>query len=107
MISRREFLKTAGVLTAAVASGGLPLTAAELKPATARNLPRWRGFNLTEKCVKRRNGNNPPFREDDYAMLADWGFDFTRLPLSYLCWTDPDDLLNIREAELKEIDDVI
>jgi endoglucanase len=108
MISRREFLKSAGALTATAACSTLSLSAAaELKPATARKLPRWRGFNLTEKCVKRRTGNNPPFREDDYAMLADWGFDFTRLPLSYLCWTEPDDLLKIREAELKDIDDVI
>src|SRR5712675_1937682 len=92
MISRREFLKSAGALTATAASSTLSLSAAaELKPAAARKLPRWRGFNLTEKCVKRRNGNNPPFREDDYAMLADWGFDFTRLPLSYLCWTEPDE----------------
>jgi len=107
MISRREFLKSAGALTAAAASSTLGLAATELKPATARKLPRWRGFNLTEKCVKRRNGNNPPFREDDYAMLADWGFDFTRLPLSYLCWSEQDDLLKIRDAELKDIDDVI
>jgi len=40
-------------------------------------------------------------------MLADWGFDFTRLPLSYLCWSEQDALLKIREAELKDIDDVI
>jgi endoglucanase len=104
-MNRREFLKTAGTLTAAAAS--LPLAAADLKPATARKLPRWRGFNLTEKCVKRRNGNNPAFRESDYEMLADWGFDFTRLPLSYLCWTEPDDLLKVRETELKDIDDAI
>lgn len=108
MISRREFLKSASALTATAASSALSLSvAADLKPATARKLPRWRGFNLTEKCIKRRSGNNPPFREDDYAMLADWGFDFTRLPLSYLCWTEPDDLLKIRDAELKDIDDVI
>ena len=71
MINRRQFLKTAGALTAATASSTLPLTAADLKPATAHKLPRWRGFNLTEKCVKRRNGNNPPFRESDYEMLAE------------------------------------
>src|SRR5438874_2205536 len=107
MISRRQFLKTAGALTAAAASTALPVAAAELKPATARKLPRWRGFNLTEKCIKRRNGNNPPFRESDYAMLAEWGFDFTRLPLSYLCWAEPDDWLKIREPELKDIDEAV
>lgn len=108
MISRRHFLKSAGVLSAAAsASTMLPLGAAEPKPANARKLPRWRGFNLLEKYIKERNEKNPPFRESDYAMLAEWGFDFTRLPMSYLCWTEPNDWLKIREAELKDIDEVI
>lgn len=105
-MNRRDFLKTAGALTAIAASPSFAL-AADFKTPTAKKLPRWRGFNLTEKCVKWRNRNNPPFRESDYQMLADWGFDFTRLPLSYLCWTEPDDWLKIRDAELKDIDDVI
>lgn len=107
MINRRKFLKTTAALTAAAASSSFPLAAAEAKSPTAKKLPRWRGFNLTEKCVKWRNGKNPAFRENDYEMLADWGFDFTRLPLSYLCWTEPGDWLKIRETELKDIDDVI
>ena len=72
----------------------------------ARHLPRWRGFNLLEKFVKQAGGN-PPFREADFALLAEWGFDFTRLPLSYLCWTDPNDWLKLREEELKHLDDAV
>src|SRR5947209_10616341 len=107
-MNRRQFLLATSTLgVAATAGSSCSLGAAELKPATAHKLPRWRGFNLTEKCVKRRNGNNPPFRETDYAMLAEWGFDFTRLPLSYLCWTEPDDLRKIRQTELNDIDEVI
>ena len=30
-----------------------------------------------------------PFREDDFAWIAELGFDFVRLPLDYRCWTDP------------------
>src|ERR1051326_3358647 len=100
VMNRRAFLKTAGALAATAASFPFSLAAAELKSPSAKKLPRWRGFNLTEKCIKRRNGNNPPFRESDYQMLADWGFDFTRLPLSYLCWTEPGDWLKIRDTEL-------
>jgi len=103
-VTRREFLRTSGALTVALAIPELGLRAAELKSAAASHLPRWRGFNLTEKCVKEREGNNPPFRESDFALLAGWGFDFARLPLSYLCWTDPDDWLKVREAELKDLD---
>src|SRR5262249_2834576 len=104
VVTRREFLQTAGTLAAAAALPELRLRAAELKTATASHLPRWRGFNLTEKCVKQREGNNPPFRETDFALLSAWGFDLARVPLSYLCWTDPDDWLKVREAELKDLD---
>jgi endoglucanase len=73
---------------------------------TARHLPRWRGFNLLEKFVK-RPGGNPAFREADFETMAEWGFNFTRLPLSYLCWTDPSDWLKLREAELKHLDEAV
>ena len=107
-MNRRQFLQTAGALAAAAAvSSGWPLTASEMKSVTASKLPRWRGFNLTEKCVKRRGGNTPPFQESDFALLAEWGFDFARLPLSYLCWTDPEELVKVREADLKDIDDAV
>ncbi len=113
-MNRREFLQTAGAFAvAAVASPALPLAAAEDKAPTPRHLPRWRGFNLLEKFTKRQEGN-PPFREEDFALIAEWGFNFTRLPLSYLCWTDPSDWprsergwLNLREPELKDIDGAV
>jgi len=106
-VNRRQFLLTAGALAAACVSPALPLTASEVQPATASKLPRWRGFNLTEKCDKRRGGNNPPFQESDFALLAEWGFDFARLPLSYLCWTEPEELLKVRESDLQDIDEAV
>lgn len=103
-MDRRQFLRTTATLAAAAATtSAFPLSAATPSP-TARRLPRWRGFNLTDKCVKRRNGN-PPYRESDFALLAEWGFDFARLPLSYLCWTEPGDWLKLREEELKHLDE--
>jgi endoglucanase len=106
-MNRRQFIHTAGAFTVAAASSPvLSLGAADKEPVTARHLPRWRGFNLLEKFVKRQGGN-PPFREADFALVAEWGFDFTRLPLSYLCWTDPNDWLKLREEELKHLDDAV
>src|SRR5215467_12991614 len=106
-MTRRQFLRAASGLVLTTAASAIPLAAAEFKPAQASRLPRWRGFNLTEKCVKRCDGNNPPFLETDFALLEEWGFDFVRLPLSYQCWTDPEDWLKVREAELKDIDDAL
>ncbi len=42
----------------------IDLARAAAEPPTARRLPRWRGFNLLEKFVK-RGENNPPFEEQD------------------------------------------
>lgn len=104
-MNRRQFLLATGTMAAAAASA-LRLDAAEFKPATARRLPRWRGFNLLEKFTKNQGGN-PAFKESDFALIAEWGFNFTRLPMSYLCWTDPADWLKLREEELKHVDSAV
>ena len=73
---------------------------------TASHLPRWRGFNLLEKFTDQRNA---PFVESDFQWMAEWGFDFARLPLSYWCWAEPDPerWLELREDVLREIDDAL
>jgi len=67
----------------------------------ARKLPRWRGFNLLEKF---NAGRNEPFVESDFAWMAEWGFDFVRLPMDYRCWTDRNDPYQLDEKVLGEID---
>jgi endoglucanase len=48
-----------------------------------------------------------PFQESDFAWMAEWGFDFVRLPLSYRCWTAPGDWLDIREEGLRAVDGAV
>ena len=104
-MNRRRFVRAAGLLTlAASTTPGLCL--AETKTPNAHRLPRWRGFNLLEKFTK-WDGGNPPYQESDFAAMAEWGFDFARLPTSYLCWTDPKDWLKLQEPELKHIDGAV
>lgn len=106
-MNRRRFIATTGALAAAAAAGPLRVAAEsrapELKPATSEHLPRWRGFNLLEKFIRRPEGN-PAYVETDFAWMAEWGFDFARLPMSYLCWIEPGEWLKLREAELKHVD---
>lgn len=105
-MNRRQFLTTTGAtLALAGFAPPLPANAADPKAVGATRLPRWRGFNLLEKFVAQKQ-RNPPFREDDFALMAEWGFDFARLPMSYLCWAegDPATWMKIREDELKDID---
>ncbi|GGJ00652.1 endoglucanase [Alicyclobacillus cellulosilyticus] len=64
-------------------------------------LPRWRGFNLLEMFTHRHDGN---FREDDFRWIAEWGFDFVRIPMSYRLWAPGPDVYDIREEVLEKVD---
>jgi len=106
-MNRRQFGKAAAALAlGAAVSPTLAIGATENPVPDAHHLPRWRGFNLLQKFVKRPRGN-PPFDERDFVLIQEWGFDFARLPLSYLCWTDSTDWLKLREEDLKDIDQAV
>ena len=74
--------------------------------------PRWRGFNIlgmfcsTESCY---NDFRSPgyFLEEDFKMMADWGFDFVRLPLSYRLWSDVKNPYEINEDKISRLDEAI
>ncbi|MEE8451122.1 MAG: cellulase family glycosylhydrolase [Thermoguttaceae bacterium] len=105
-MKRRDFLQTAALGTATTLFGRTvdaapPSDAAEL----ARKLPEWHGFNLLEKFIKSRH--NGPFLETDFQWIAEWGFDFVRLPMDYRCWTDSADPYKLDENVLGEIDQAV
>lgn len=104
---RRHFLALAAASSVGLATTPC-LCAADWKPVSARKLPRWRGFNLLEKFIA-RPGGNPAYAEKDFSMMAEWGFDFVRLPMSYHCWasSQPTEWLVIREEEIRHIDQAI
>lgn len=89
---------------AALATLGVDSSAASSEASNASKLPRWRGFNLTEKFNADHQG---PFLESDFEWLQEWGFDFVRLPMSYLCWVEPGDWLKLREPVLKDLDQAV
>jgi endoglucanase len=95
-MQRRDFLRAATLAGAAAAGLGAARPASSAPP-----LPRWRGFNLLEKFDARRS---EPFREWDFRTIAAWGFDFARLPLSYQCWSEPENPFRVREEQMREID---
>ncbi len=74
----------------------------EAKKVDYRKLPRWRGFNLLNKFTLQMN---KPYDESDFDLIAEWGFDFVRLPTSYLCWTISPGVY--KEDMLKEMDQAI
>jgi len=78
---------------------------AELPAATYDNLPRWRGFNLTEKF--HRDWNNGPFLESDFQWIHELGFNFVRLPMDYRVWIQGDDWTKYNEDVLEEVDQAV
>ena len=67
-------------------------------------LPRWRGFNLLEMFTTKSDGG---FQEDDFRWMADWGFDFVRIPACYTLWIQDDDVYALDEAMLEKVDRVV
>jgi len=102
-MERRKFLRLgAGLTASSLLMPSLLAGASALVPVN--RLPRWRGFNLLEKFNAEVN---QPFKEEDFKMMAEWGFDFARLPMSYHCWSKPGDWLKMDEKVLKEIDQAV
>jgi len=106
---RRDFLKKAAAASAlstlGIGCGSKKEPEQNGAEITASNIPRWRGFNLLEKFIV--TSSNDPFRESDFEMIAELGFDFVRLPMSYWCWSDPNNWKELREKPLKEIDQAV
>jgi endoglucanase len=82
--------------------------------AAQTGVPRWRGFNLLEKFSAAApsqsapdSNRNRPFREEDFRWIADWGFDFARLPLSYHCWSGLERWHEMDELVLAQLDDAV
>ena len=109
-MQRRSFIQTS--LTAAAGLSQLSLSPQPTLPdPKPEKLPRWRGFNLLEKFVAGKTGPEPagPYKERDFAMIANWGFNFVRLPMSYQCWATPDPAhwTEMNEKVLREVDQAV
>ena len=101
-MSRRDCIVLGAGAALALATGADAQRKGRRMEPTYAKLPRWRGFNLTEKFTL---GNNKPYVEADFDMIAEWGFDFVRLPTDYRCWTDKPGVY--KEAVLKEVDQAV
>jgi endoglucanase len=76
----------------------------DMQTKTQTTLPRWRGFNLLEMFTTRSSGD---FREDDFRWMADWGFNFARIPACYTLWIADDDVYTLHEPMLEKLDRVV
>jgi endoglucanase len=103
MMNRRTFVGSSAAAAASILAGAR--MAAD--PAAARPQPRiplWKGFNLQGTPYGRKAIS---FNEADFELMAGWGFNFARFPMSYWSWSDPKDWMKINEDAFKPLDDAI
>jgi endoglucanase len=103
-MNRRDFLKTSGAFAAASLAGLKTGESAESEKSKL-TFPRYRGFNLLAKFGEL--GPRARFEEEDFEIMAEWGFDFARIPMSYWRWASKDDWFKIDEEVIKDIDEVV
>lgn len=104
-MDRREFIKITGMLGAGSLISGLPSVLASNIKNNKIDIPRYIGFNLTEKT----GGMGPrrKFNEEDFEIMAEWGFNFARIPMSYWNWASKDNWYEIDEDVFKDVDELI
>jgi endoglucanase len=113
-MNRRNFIKTS-----TLAGLGLGFASSSLFSATAVKtqnvLPRWRGFNLLDFFSPDPNHARPGTTEDHLQWMAEWGFDFVRIPMAYPYYLDidrsrpitPEDVRRVDQRRVEEIDRLV
>jgi endoglucanase len=99
---RREFIKTAGIVAAGAGlTGSLPFCSTD-GGIKANVIPRWKGFNVLD-YFSPYGGSTNRTTEDDLKWMADWGFDFVRLPMAYPRYIQFDPSKNITPEDVYHI----
>ena len=118
-IDRRTFLKTASASAVLLGLNG-SLSGCQQQPPIVNKLPRWRGFNIMDFFSPRRYTNNPArlaATEQDFKWMADWGFDFVRIPMAYPSYLNydpssgnmitPEETVDFREEAVAAVEQVV
>ena len=69
---------------------------------------RYRGFNLMGMFISKDslyiNDRNPGyFKEEDFKMISDFGFNFVKLPLLYRIWSNVNNPYVVNEEKSQAI----
>lgn len=125
-MKRRDFIRTTATsiaVTAGASSAAAALINADeatlAAPSTAlakkNALPRWKGFNLLDFFSPDPANQRTATTEEHFKWMADWGFNFVRLPMAYPAYLDidrsknitPDDVYKIKTEAVDTIDALV
>ena len=103
------FLKNSAIAAAGISLAG-ELAVSSCTSVSHNKLPRWKGFNLLDffsPNPPRTPGGSNRTTEDDLKWMADWGFDFVRLPMAYPRYLDFDRSRDITKEEVYKFDEKV
>ena len=103
-LSRRAFVKNAGVLAFATSIIGNKTIVSLRKTSLSNKLPKWKGFNLLD-FFSPDPSHTRITPEDYFRWMRDWGFDFVRIPIAYPNYLDIDRSKNITAEDVYKIDE--
>ncbi|MEN6588721.1 MAG: cellulase family glycosylhydrolase [Proteiniphilum sp.] len=120
-MKRRQFLKTTAIGGAMLAiNPSLNAFEISVKKFFENKLPRWRGFNILNYFSPRRYVHNPSLisaTEQDFKWMADWGFDFVRIPMAYPSYLNydpnsgrditPEETVDFREEAVDSVEQFV
>lgn len=116
-INRRFFIRNTAMAAAALSLAGSKAFAGNQAIAPSNPLPRWRGFNLLDyfSPITNRSHNLNKTTAEDLKWMADWGFDFVRIPMAYPRYLDidpaakitADDFYKLNAQVLDEIEELV
>lgn len=99
---RRTFIKNTSIATA----GATLASGFAFSGQVAQNkLPKWKGFNLLDFFSPDPAKGRKATTEEQFKWLADWGFDFVRIPMAYPAYLQFDRSRNITPEEVYHVDE--
>jgi aryl-phospho-beta-D-glucosidase BglC (GH1 family) len=109
--SRRDFIKTTALTGAGMLAGAGMVKVSPSEVYSTNAIPRWKGFNFLDFFSPDPANAREGFREDYFKWMADWGFDFVRLPMAYPSYlkfdrTKPIELRRIRKMDKQAVEKI-
>lgn len=114
-MERRSFLKKGSLLTAAIGMAGPSLFASATASRPKNTLPYWKGFNLVDFNTPDPARRYSVTTDEHLKWMADWGFNFIRLPMSYPFYLrfdrsrpiKPEEVYHVNEQAVDTIEDLV
>ncbi len=113
--NRRDFIKKTGIVTGSLAVAANVSYGSAKKKKAGNSIPKWKGFNLLDFFSPNPSSSRPQTQEEYFKWMADWGFDFVRIPMAYPSYLDiprnrnitPEEVYKVDENALQKVDELV